>query len=98
MKPLLCWIDKFFENKVLLEYNTALKGTWRDQFSTFAFSQESQFLLLSHEEKSSKLSDYQQSDRSNFHSVAHPLASDCVFMECCTEADEQLRPREGADM
>lgn len=45
-----------------------------------------------------QLSDYQQSDRTKFHSAAHPLASDCVFMECCAEADEQLRPREGADL
>lgn len=98
VKPILCWTDIFFEKKVSLEHNTALKATWRDQFLTFAFSQESKFLLFSHKENSSKLSDYQQSDRINFHSAAHPFASDCVFMECCKKADEQLRLREGAYM
>lgn len=47
VKPLLCWTDEFFETKVLLEHNRALKAAWRDWFSTFTFSQESQFLLVS---------------------------------------------------
>lgn len=61
--------------------NKVLNTTQWDQFLIFGFSQERQFLLLSHEENSTKLSDYQRSDRVDFHSAAHPCASDCVFWD-----------------
>lgn len=51
VKPLLCWIDNFFENKVLLAHHPALQAMLNDQVLNFAFSQESTFLFLRHNEQ-----------------------------------------------